>query len=203
MHYVRAPVDLMIDLMWVFSSHGQPMTCTLKHARPHGSYFIGGDCQRYLTGSFAATWCNPQDQLFTSFTSFTSFLASTGKEALLLMGVPVDYFDFKGFSDAETSLQKIEAAHTYYDMIKFGWHVCKPSQDMQALAGNAMHLRAVMLGVGILLRSLHPLRVREYLHSKWLVSVRSMVWKGMLVLHTSQPVFTTSLRTDKWYRKGT
>ena len=81
------------------------------------------------------------------------------------MGYPVEDLQLSGFTNKELWLNNFlnDLPHDHH--IKNVWSL-SCTKELHRLAGNGMAMRAVTMGICILLRSMDPLKVWEHFNSK-------------------------------------
>lgn len=85
---------------------------------------------------------------------------------MIMMGIPLMQCDWRGFGDRDSNLQKVERKPVHVlNTIPSHRVMFLPffDEELHKLAGNSMHLRAVMVAIGITLRSMQPQKMMKYL----------------------------------------
>ena len=90
---------------------------------------------------------------------------------MILMGIPIMNMDWQGTSNSAACLQLSIACVTYDSMLPLATaakctgflHQAPVAQDLQKLAGNGMHMRAILAAIVIVLRSMDAKSMAEYL----------------------------------------
>ena len=119
----------------------------------------------------AATILLPHKGRFLSGRNFsaTHFLLSSscaGVEAMVMMGMPVDTLEVSAYSDRDSWPQPwvLKPWITYLTTMGL-WNRYSATQakDLRKLAGNSMHLRALLAAITIILKAMNPTLLKAYL----------------------------------------